>query len=99
MRLSENLEQELQQELAVEEQQLMSQYVTSWERMAEEKGILKTLRGTIQEALNIRFGIAPEPITKKLEQIDQAEILKALHRQAITCSSLDVFTEKLAMEE
>ncbi len=75
------------------------QYVTSWERMAGKESELKTLRGTIQEALNIRFGAAPEPITKKLEQIEQAEILRALHRQAITCLSLDVFTEQSAMEE
>ena len=83
------------------------QYVTSWERMAKEEGKLegtlegelKTLRGTIQDVLQIRFGDAPDPIPNKLEQIEQAEILKALHRQAITCSSLDFFTEQLAIEE
>ena len=97
MRLSDNLEQELRQELTAEEEQLMKQYVTSWERMAEESE-LKTLRGTIQEALSIRFGITPDPITKKLEQIERAEILRALHRQAVLCSSLDSFTEQLALE-
>ena len=99
MRLPENLEQELRQELAAEEESLMQQYVTSWERLAGKESELKTLRETIEEVLNIRFGAAPEPITKKLEQIEKAEILKAIHRQAIICSSLDVFTEQLAMEE
>lgn len=99
MRLPENLEQELRQELAAEEKELMSQYVTSWERMAGKESELKTLRGTIHEVLHIRFGTAPEPITKQLEQIETAERLKTLHRQAITCTSLDVFTEQLALDE
>jgi hypothetical protein len=38
MWLPDNLEQELRQELAIEEKELMSQYVTSWERMAKEEG-------------------------------------------------------------
>ena len=111
MILPEDLERELRRELVVEENQYMKQYVTSWERMAKEEGILegqlkgklegelKTLRANIQEILDARFGAPPRVLVKNLEQIGNPEYLRTLLRQAVTCSSIDVFTEQLSMAE
>ncbi len=103
MRLSENLEKELRQELAAEEEQLMKQYVTSWERMAKEEGQLegelKTLRATIPEILKLRFGKVPRKLSLSVKRIADPEQLRVLQRQAVVCSSLDSFTEQLSMAE
>ena len=101
--LPENLERELRQELAAEEQQYMKQYVTSWERMAREEGKLEgqveALRATITEVLALRFGAVPEKLAALVNHLSDPERLRALQRQAVLCSSLDEFTEQLAMDE
>ncbi len=79
------------------------QYVTSWERMAKEEGKLegelKTMRANIQEILDARFGSPPRLLVDNLEQIGNPEYLRTLLRQAVTCTSLDVFTEQLSIAE
>jgi hypothetical protein len=111
MILDENLEKKLRRELAAEEQEIMKRYVTSWERMAKEEGILegqlkgkeegqlKTLRANIQEILDARFGASPTVLGESLDQIGNIEELRALLRQAATCSSLDGFAQQLSMAE
>ena len=103
MRLSDNLEQELRQELTAEEEQLMKQYVTSWERMAKEEGKLegelKTLRANIQEILDVRFGMSPRLLVDSLEEIGNPDYLRLLLRQAATCPSFDTFTQQLSLAE
>ncbi len=103
MRLSENLEQELQQELAVEEQQLMNQYVTSWERMAEEKGKLagqvEALRQALQETLQLRFPQISPDMLETINNITQIDRLQRLHREAVISSQLEAFTEQLSLAE
>ena len=93
----------------------MQQYVTSWERMAKEQGKVegklegklegelvgeqKTLRATIAETLQLRFGLLPVDLTTWIQGISDLEQLRRLQRQAVTCPSLDTFAEQLSLSE
>lgn len=99
MKLPKNLEQQLRQELAKEEKLIMKKYVTSWERMAGEESELKTLRTIIADTLELRFGKVPRKLNLSVKQIVDPQQLRALHRQAVTCTSLESFTEQLSVAE
>ena len=89
----------------------MSQYVTSWERMAKEEGKLegklegelvgeqRALRATITETLQLRFGTLPLKLITWIEGVSNLEQLRGLQRQAVTCSSLDTFAAQLSLSE
>lgn len=74
-------------------------YVTSWERMGEErgeiKGEIKTLRKNISEVLSLRFGALPESITTFTQTVEDANYLQALLRRAVVCQSLNEFESQL----
>ena len=86
-------------------------YVTSWERMAREEGKIEgkiegklegqveALHGTITDVLALRFGGVPEKLAALVNHLSDPARLGAMRRQAVLCSSLDEFTEQLAMEE
>ena len=99
MRLPENLEQELRQELAAEEESLMQQYVTSWERLAKEEGKLEALRVALQEILKLRFQSVPPDLLETVDNITDLERLQQLHRAAVLCPQLETFTAQLALAE
>jgi hypothetical protein len=81
----------------------MKKYVTSWERIARKdallegalEGELRTLRAVIGETLEVRFGALPEAAAKLLEQINDPQALRGLHRQAVQCESLAAFLVQL----
>ncbi|MBD1846695.1 transposase [Cyanobacteria bacterium FACHB-63] len=62
-------------------------YLTTIERFAE----LRTLRTAIIEVLDVRFGAVPEALINQLEQQNDADQLKQLHRQAIVIPSIKDF--------
>ncbi|MDJ0599653.1 MAG: hypothetical protein QNJ37_12525 [Crocosphaera sp.] len=68
-------------------------YVTSFERLARQEGILQGSRENVIEVLEVRFEVLPSELIEKINQIEDVELLKILHRQAITISSLDDFHE------
>ncbi len=70
-------------------------YVTNFERLAIEKGMLRSARESVVEALEVKFGSVPEDIPTKLQGIEEREVLKQLHRQAILAPSLDDFKKNL----
>ena len=70
-------------------------YVTNFERLAIEKGMLSSARESVVEALEVKFGSVPDDIPTKLQGIEEREVLKQLHRQAILASSLDDFKKNL----
>lgn len=70
-------------------------YVTNFERLAIEKGMLRSARESVVEALEVKFGSVPEDIPTRLQGIEEREVLKQLHRQAILASSLDDFKSHL----
>jgi hypothetical protein len=95
LQLPQNMERELTEIIEKEDEEMGKRYVTSWERMGMEQGVLKTLRANITEILEIRFGALPAEIGEIINGINEAEILQELHRQAVQCESLDAFAKHL----
>ena len=97
--LPQELEEELTFTLEKEDPMKRKKYVTSWERMGEErgeiKGEIKTLRKNINEILNLRFGFLPESIASFTQTVEDANYLQALLRRAVVCQSLDEFESQL----
>ena len=64
-----------------------------------EKGLQKGIRQTAKEmlvaALEEKYGVVPARIIDQIRSIDQHEVLRGLHRQAIKCNSWDAFEGKL----
>jgi FKBP-type peptidyl-prolyl cis-trans isomerase (trigger factor) len=64
-----------------------------------EKGMQKGIRQTAKEmlvaALEEKFDVVPARIIDQIRSIDQHEVLRGLHRQAIKCNSWDAFEGKL----
>lgn len=77
------------------EEERRMKYVTSFERHGIKKGIqqdqLQTLREAIGDNLEVRFDQVPETIVEAINAIDDLPLLKQLHRDAVTVSSLDEF--------
>jgi len=66
-------------------------YVTNFERLA----MLRKARELVMDALDVKFGEAPEGFQTKLQEIQDSEVLRQLHRQAILASSLEEFKTSL----
>jgi predicted transposase YdaD len=74
-------------------------YVTSIERRGRAEGRaegrIQTLRETILDSLEARFGEVPYELRERIQAIaDEAE-LKRLHRQAALAESMSAFQSKL----
>ena len=99
MSLPESIESEFKQEIRNFEEDLQMPYVTSIERLARQEGIsegvLQKGREDVIEVLEVRFEELPNELIEKINQIEDLELLKTLHRQAITIGSLDDFQRVL----
>jgi hypothetical protein len=79
-------------------------YITNFERLAIEKGMkegkqigmLQDARELILDALEEKFSMVTEEVQGKLQEIEEREVLRQLHRQAIRASSLEEFLESLS---
>jgi len=58
-----------------------------------QRGILQTRRGDVIEVLEMRFQEVPPEFSEALNKINDVSILKQLHRQAITVSSILEFQQ------
>jgi cell division protein FtsX len=104
MELPPMLEQQFAARLESYQEEQRMKYVTTIERMAEQRGLEqgleqgaeRTLREAILAILEIRFKNLPTDILEMLEQIKATEQLQSLHRQAITVDSLAAFEESVA---
>ncbi len=74
-------------------------YITSIERHGIEKGIeqgmLNKARESVVEVLEVKFNSIPDDLKQTINNLDNLEVLKQLHRQAIVISSLTEFEELL----
>lgn len=95
MALPPALEQQFAATLDAYQEEQSMKYVTTIERMAEERGLAKgtaeTLRRNVLEILEIRFAQVPETLPQKLEEILRIDSLQTLHRTAVTAVSLQEF--------
>jgi hypothetical protein len=60
-----------------------------------QEGLQKGLQSSILDALEVRFGSVPGGLREEVEAVTNAAKLHALHRSAITSSSLESFAEGL----
>jgi hypothetical protein len=74
-------------------------YITNFERLAIEQGkqigMLRSARELLLDALEEKFSVIPKEIQGKLQEIEEREVLRQLHRQAIRASSLDEFLKSM----
>ncbi len=64
-------------------------------REGMRKGIREGIRRGIEEALRIRFHDVPQIIRERISDIEDEGRLRALHRHAILCGSIDEFMKAL----
>ncbi|MBM3236431.1 hypothetical protein FJZ31_09050 [Candidatus Poribacteria bacterium] len=60
-----------------------------------QRGMLDEAKELVLEALSVRFQNVPARLSYAVRKTEDREKLKALHRQAILCSSLSKFEEIL----
>jgi len=96
----DRLERELRAELRQYQEERQMPYVTSIERLAKEEGIqegrLETLRETIIDVLRVRFATIPPTMGELLASLEDGTLLRQLHLQAITISSIEEFQQVLS---
>ncbi len=95
MSLPESIESQFKQEIRNFEEDVKMPYVTSFERLARQEGILQKGREVVIEVLEVRFEELPSDLIEKINQIEDLELLTTLHRQGITIGSLAEFQELL----
>jgi hypothetical protein len=66
-------------------------YITNFERLA----MLRDARELVMDALEVKFGAVSEDILEKVQKIQEREVLRQLHRQAILAPSLEEFRKSL----
>ncbi|HET8702015.1 MAG TPA: DUF4351 domain-containing protein, partial [Nitrococcus sp.] len=74
MALPPHLEQSLQQHLAIFEEEKKMQYVTSFERLAQKKGMQQGQAGLLIRQLMHRFGPLPDEVSQRLENANPDEM-------------------------
>ena len=80
-------------------------YVTSWERIAMEKGVeqglqqgmLEDAREMVLEALEERFGVIVPDLVERIRGIKDREALRKLLRFAVRAGSLEEFKEHVGL--
>ncbi|MCP4751229.1 MAG: hypothetical protein GY866_10065, partial [Proteobacteria bacterium] len=85
------LEEEFKAEIIQMEEEKMP-YMTSIERL----GRMANTRENILEAIDARFQVVPEDMASKVKEIRTIETLKTLHREAVTCQSIDAFRKAVS---
>ncbi|NET62502.1 MAG: hypothetical protein F6K47_42325 [Symploca sp. SIO2E6] len=61
-----------------------------------EKGTVQNARESVLEVLEVRFEVVPPEVIDTINQIEDVSVLKQLHRQAITISSMVDFQQLLS---
>jgi hypothetical protein len=74
-------------------QQGIQQGVQQGIQQGVQQGILQSTREDVMDILELRFGVIPESIVKRLNEIYDPSILKMLHRKAVKLDSLEGFRE------
>jgi len=95
MTLPLELQEQFQQQLNQYEEEKRMPYITSVERSGIEKGIIQNSRESVIEVLEVRFSEVPTQVVEVINQIKDTNLLKTLHREAITTNSLNDWTNFL----
>ena len=91
IRLSDDEEIRLRDELKTLEEVNKMPYLTSVERIGRAEGLQEGAQQTLLEILDERFGELPDTVSAEIHQIQDLAQLRLLHRQAIRSESLEEF--------
>jgi hypothetical protein len=98
MTLPPELEEQFMSEIVAYEAQERKPYITSVERIAQqrglEQGMEQGMRVMLLETLETRFGPVPAELVARLEQIPDPDRLKRLQQAALLASSLAAFEQQ-----
>jgi hypothetical protein len=89
LRLPADLAGEFRTAVEIIEKELVMPYVTSWEQLARQEGMVQGAVEMLLQALEVRFGEVPAALLEKIQQCQDVDKLRALHKQALTAGSLD----------
>lgn len=98
MWLPEAWEKQFQVELKAFEEARQMKYVTTWERMAEERGLISGERAILIRLLNRKFGFIDD---RTLDQINTLSIdqLESLSENLLDFESIDDLTNWLERQD
>ena len=104
VRLPDDLDRSVWQEVHDYMEVKKMPYVASFERFGFERGFndgmqqgaVKAVRDAVLETLRLRFKRAPRALTTRIRALDDPAVLKELHRQAVVTESLEEFGRALA---
>lgn len=107
MTLPEELQQSFEEQLSRYQEErrmplLSHMEIRAMQRGMEqgiEKGTVQNARESVLEVLTIRFEVVPPELIEAINQIEDALVLKQLHRQAIAISSIVQFQQLLSPNE
>jgi hypothetical protein len=58
-------------------------------QQGQHEGMLQGVRDLLQQTLQVRFGTPHESILRKIEQCQDVAVLRGMHQQALTVSSIE----------
>ncbi|MBE9054897.1 transposase [Sphaerospermopsis sp. LEGE 08334] len=74
-------------------------FLTSFEIDGIRKGSLQTSRENVIEILEIRFGNVSDDLKNQINSLEDLQLLKSLHKQAITIASVEDFEQLLVASQ
>ena len=100
MTLPKTLQVEFKTELTRSREEKIMPFISPFEEIVKEEGRQEsrvlTLREDIFAVLEIRFNVAPREVVDALNGIENADILRQLHRQAVVIPSVAEFQQVIA---
>lgn len=85
-------QQEFKSQIRRIEEERQMPYITSFERDAK----LEIARENVIEVLETRFSAVPDTLSQTINAINDLALLKRLHKQTITVTSVEDFIQMLA---
>jgi len=89
MQLPQELEDEFWQEIQEFEEENRMPYISTIERMANEKGMVQGLLTGIKLGLKLKFGDEGLKLLPDINKIKDVDLLKAIHTEIETANTLD----------
>lgn len=99
MTLPEILQSEFKTELKCYEDGKCMPFLTSFERDGIMQGRLQSSRESIIIILETRFENVPEVLKNQINALNDLQLLKSLHKQSVTISSLEDFEKLLTQSQ
>lgn len=95
MSLPEQLQRRFEVKLTSYQEERQMPVLSRMELRGMQAGILQTARESVLEVLDVRFEVVPTEVIEAVKQIEDPSVLKRLHRQAISITSIEEFQQVL----